>query len=187
MKKLLILVVTLVSLASQGSFVSAQDTPEPAPAPAAAPTVPAEADQTQTTGGQESPTFRDPGEFGYNSPVRMVSIPDFIGRLISFALGIVGAILLATFVYAGGTWMTAGGDPKKVESAKMTLKNAVIGMMVVALSYTIVTAVFTLGNQVIEGVPEVQEDDTQVPGSGQSECPPGESLHPEQGCINRIW
>lgn len=154
MKKFLILVVTLVGLASQGSFVSAQGTPAPAPA------VPAEADQRQTTGGQESPTFRAPSEFGYNSPVDMVSVPDFIGRLISFALGIVGAILLATFVYAGGVWMTAGGDAKKVDTAKTTLKNAVIGMMIVALSYTIVTSIFTLGNQVIEGVPAVEEEGT---------------------------
>jgi hypothetical protein len=193
MKRILFLLALIVGLSVATPVVIAQEAPAPTPA-----TVPAEADQAQTTGGQETPTFRPPASFGYVSPVRNVTIPGFISRVISFALGIVGAIFLVMLIYGGFQWMTAGSQfsangtapgksASQVSNAKTTLKNAVIGMMIVALSYTIVTAVFTLGNQVIEGVQEVQEDDTQVQGSGQSECPPGESLHPEQGCINRIW
>lgn len=116
-------------------------------------TAPAAVSQEQSTMGQEVPTFRSPSSFGYESPVGDISVTGFISRLISFALGIVGAILLATFVYGGGSWMIAGGDAKKVEAAKATLKNAVIGMVIVALSYTIVTAVFSLGNAAIQGAP----------------------------------
>ena len=122
--------------------------------------VPTAADQTQTESAQESPTFRPPSSFGYTSPVRG-NLVGFINRLINFALGIVGAILLATFVYGGGSWMVAS-DPKQVQAAKDTLKNAVIGMAIVALSYTIVTAIFTVGNQVLERAPTTVQEDAEA-------------------------
>jgi len=179
MKKFLILVVTLVGLAFQGSFVSAQGTPAPAP------TTPAAADQRQTTGGQESPTFRAPSEFGYDSPVDMVSVPDFIGRLISFALGIVGAIFLVMLIYGGFQWMTAGSQfaangttpgksASQVSAAKTTLKNAVIGMIIVGLSYTIVTSIFTLGNSVLRDAPTTEADDDTPDDSADAGCLRGE-------------
>lgn len=125
-----------------------------APAPAAA-------DQAQTESAQESPTFRSASSFGYISPVSG-NLTGFINRLINFALGIVGAILLATFIYGGGSWMIAS-DPKEVQAAKATLKNAVIGMAIVTLSYTIVTAIFTIGNQVIAPIPAASDAETETP------------------------
>lgn len=121
---------------------------------------PAAADQTQTESAQESPTFRPPSSFGYTSPVRG-NLTGFINRLINFALGIVGAILLATFIYGGGSWMIAS-DPKQVQAAKDTLKNAVIGMAIVTLSYTIVTSIFALGNQVIQQAPATTEEEPET-------------------------
>ncbi|MEI7512808.1 MAG: pilin [Candidatus Uhrbacteria bacterium] len=66
-----------------------------------------------------------------------------IGRIINIALGFVGIVLLGLFLYAGYEWMTSGGDPKKVESAKMRLRNAVIGLILIASSFAIVN--FILG------------------------------------------
>lgn len=126
-------------------------------AAAASGDAPAATDPARTVSAEETPTFRPPGDFGYTSPITG-NLAGFINRLIKFALGIVGAILLATFIYGGGSWMIAS-DPKEVQAAKTTLKNAVIGMAIVSLSYTIVTTIFTLGNQVIQQ-PAVTTEET---------------------------
>ena len=174
MKRILFLFIALFSFNLQVLMVSAQTAPdmtftEDEAAEAINAATPPEADQAQTTGGQETPTFRPPASFGYVSPVRNVTIPGFISRVISFALGIVGAIFLVMLIYGGFQWMTAGSQfsangttpgksASQVSNAKTTIKNAVIGMTIVALSYTIVTSIFTLGNQVIEGVPVTDTD-----------------------------
>lgn len=155
MKKLLLSFALGALLVSASPIASlAQTTPAPAAPPAAA-------DQLQTESAEEAPTFRPPSDFGYTSPVRG-NLTGFINRLINFALGIVGAILLATFIYGGGSWMIAS-DPKEVQAAKNTLKNAVIGMAIVSLSYTIITAIFTLGNQVITPIPTTSDTETETP------------------------
>lgn len=69
-----------------------------------------------------------------------LSIPKFIGSLIKTMLGVAGALFFAMLVWGGIRWMTAGGDSGSVKSAKTITTNAVIGVIMIVLSYTIVTA-----------------------------------------------
>lgn len=72
------------------------------------------------------------------------SIAYFIGNyIIKPVLGIVGTIFFALTVYAGVLWMTASGDPKKVEKAKDILVSSVIGTVIVVSAYVITNAVFS--------------------------------------------
>lgn len=109
-----------------------------APAPVEEPETPAIPETTAT------PTRTDysPASFGYRNPLGSTSIPQIIGRIVRAALGIVGAIFLAVFIYGGALWMTAGGDPGKVTAAKRALLNAVIGLVVTIFSYSLLTIVF---------------------------------------------
>jgi len=68
-------------------------------------------------------------------------LTSIIGNLIGVALGFLGIVLLAILIYAGFTWMTAGGDPEKVKKAKSMLVNAVAGIVIVASSYAIASFV----------------------------------------------
>lgn len=61
-----------------------------------------------------------------------------ISLIIKAALALTGVIVLVYLVYAGYTWMTAGGDSDKVTKAKETISRAVIGLTIVLLSYAIV-------------------------------------------------
>lgn len=70
-------------------------------------------------------------------------LPVIIGRLINIALGFVGIILLVIIIYAGFLWMTAGGDADQVKKAQQWIKNAVIGLLIIAASFAIVR--FILG------------------------------------------
>lgn len=88
------------------------------------------------------PQTRTPVEFGYVNPLGTVDLNVVLGRIIRTVLGFVGALFLAMFVYGGTQWMVAGGDAKKVESGRKTLINAVIGMVVIAISYSIISIIF---------------------------------------------
>jgi hypothetical protein len=61
-----------------------------------------------------------------------------IGRIINIALGFVGIVLLVIILYAGYEWMTSGGDAAKVDSAKTRLRNAIIGLVIIMMSFAIV-------------------------------------------------
>jgi cysteine-rich repeat protein len=60
-----------------------------------------------------------------------------IANIIRIILGLLGIILVGLIVYAGFLWMTAAGDPKKVETAKKILKNAIIGVIIVLSAFGI--------------------------------------------------
>lgn len=61
-----------------------------------------------------------------------------IGRIINIALGFLGIVLLVIMLYAGYEWMTSGGDAAKVDSAKTRLRNAIIGLIIIMMSFALV-------------------------------------------------
>ena len=67
-------------------------------------------------------------------------------NLVDFVLGFFGLTAVIMIIYGGFTYLTAGGNEEKVESAKDTLRRAVVGMVIVMLSYAIVTFVFNVVN-----------------------------------------
>lgn len=68
-----------------------------------------------------------------------VSLMTLIGRIVNVIFGFLGVILLGYILYAGYLWMTAQGDPKQVQAAKDTIRNAIIGLAIFASSFAIVS------------------------------------------------
>lgn len=64
-------------------------------------------------------------------------IPIVFKNIIAAALLFVGIVALAFIMYAGLTMVTSGGDPKKVEGARKTMTFAIIGLVLVLLSFAI--------------------------------------------------
>ncbi len=64
-----------------------------------------------------------------------------IGKLISALLSVLGVIFLLLIIWAGFTWMTAQGDPKKVDKAKDILITSVVGLIILLSAYAISTFV----------------------------------------------
>lgn len=60
---------------------------------------------------------------------------DIVRYLLSF-LGLVAVVII---MYAGWLWMTSGGNQQQLEKAKKTLINAVIGLIIIILSFVIVS------------------------------------------------
>ena len=63
-----------------------------------------------------------------------------IVRIVLGLLGIVGVIML---IYGGYIWLTAAGNDESVEKGKKIIRAAVTGLIVILLSWSIVTYVLT--------------------------------------------
>jgi lysylphosphatidylglycerol synthetase-like protein (DUF2156 family) len=63
---------------------------------------------------------------------------EIILSIVGVALSILGVIFLVLIIYAGYNYMIAGGDEGKVETAKQTITRAVIGLVIVLISFAIV-------------------------------------------------
>lgn len=66
-----------------------------------------------------------------------------IGRIINIALGFVGIVFLVLMLWAGYQYMTAAGDPEKVKKATTTIRNSIIGIIIIASAWAITS--FILG------------------------------------------
>lgn len=60
-----------------------------------------------------------------------------VGRAIRILLSMVGVVFTVLTVYAGILWMTARGNEGQVETAKKTLQNSIIGLMIAIGAYSI--------------------------------------------------
>lgn len=57
--------------------------------------------------------------------------------IIRTLLRLLGVIMVCLMLYAGFLWMTAGGNDSQIEHAQSLIKNAVIGLLVILMSYSI--------------------------------------------------
>jgi hypothetical protein len=74
---------------------------------------------------------------------------NFVNRVKNIALGFVGVIIFAMLIYGGVLYITSGGNDEKIQKAKQTLTAAIIGLLIVLLSYVIISFVVnSLGGQV---------------------------------------
>ena len=74
------------------------------------------------------------------NPLGETDVRVILGRVISAALSIVGTLALLMFVYGGVLWMTSRGDTKQVTKGKDTITWAVLGLVIIFASYTLVNA-----------------------------------------------
>ena len=79
-------------------------------------------------------TVAGPGGAGFNTTATFDTI---IGQVITMVLGLLGVIFLILAIYGGYNWMLARGNEEMVETAKKTITNAVIGLIVVLAAYAI--------------------------------------------------
>jgi hypothetical protein len=70
------------------------------------------------------------------------TVPDIVSGVLTVVLSLLGIIFLGLIVFSGIQWMTAGGNEEAIKKARNNIKNAVIGLIVVALSYTITYFIF---------------------------------------------
>jgi hypothetical protein len=113
------------------------------------------------------PVFADPLDAGIrpdNVAGRVIAPDTPIGAIVSFVVAFIVVIaFLATllFIVIGAfQWITSGGDKSKVEAARNHIIAAVIGLVIIALSFVIINVVITalgLGNLTNLQIPTLQD------------------------------
>lgn len=87
-------------------------------------------------------SFNDPldkvaKEAGYDPANPETQLTESIARLIAALLGLLGIFFLLLMIYGGFLWMTDMGNSDKVEKARKIITAAIIGLIIVAMSYAI--------------------------------------------------
>ncbi len=80
--------------------------------------------------------------FGTNMGLSATDPRLIVARLIQTALSFVGIILLVMILSGGFSFMISGGNEERRDSAKRTLFNAIMGVIVILSAYSIVAFVF---------------------------------------------
>lgn len=78
-----------------------------------------------------------------------------VGKIITILFSVLGVLFTVLIVYAGYLWMTARGEDEQVNKAKSIISQAVIGLIVLLMAYSITSFVIP---RVLQGT--VQQDAT---------------------------
>lgn len=104
-------------------------------------------------------------DFGGSVGLGTADLKTTIINIIKWVLGILALTALVFIIYGGVIWLTSAGNPEKIQKAKRIILNAVIGMVIVLISWAIVLFV----TRVITGA-------TSGGGGPPPKCPPGSPL-----------
>ena len=69
--------------------------------------------------------------------IPMVNLTVFLLAILRVFFGLLGLIAVALLIYGGFIWMTAGGDPGKVDKAKQIIYNTIIGLIIIFSAFAI--------------------------------------------------
>ena len=65
------------------------------------------------------------------------SLQTLFTNVLSVIVALAGVALFIMFVVSGFSFIFSGGDPKKLEQARGTLTNAIVGLVVIVAAYLI--------------------------------------------------
>lgn len=110
---------------------------------------------------------------GFDVPAALAQKTNFLGTteyIVNWILGFVGTVALLVIIWAGFTYVTSAGNADKLKKAKSAITFAIIGIIIVAISYSaVVFLTHSLAPGVIDvaaGVPTVVQTNPGAPRSG---------------------
>lgn len=68
-------------------------------------------------------------------------IVGIMGRVIGWAVGLLGLVFFLFILVGGYLWLTAGSNEEKVKKAKMIIGTSISGLLIVFLAYALASAV----------------------------------------------
>lgn len=80
----------------------------------------------------------DPKIFGSNLDLKSASLWDIISGALPFVFAIAGIILLFMLISAGFELLTSAGNPEKVKKAQGKITNALLGFLIIFVSYWLI-------------------------------------------------
>lgn len=83
----------------------------------------------------------------FNSFTSINSVQELVGSVTNWILGITSGIVIIFLIIGGVMYLTSFGDESRIDQAKRIITYAVIGLIVILISFSIVTAL----NKIIFG------------------------------------
>lgn len=77
-----------------------------------------------------------------------------IVKIINVTLTIVGLIVVVLIIFAGFKWMTAAGNEEAVKDAQKIMKNAIIGLVIIILAWSITLFIMRRLSAISQGRPD---------------------------------
>lgn len=74
-------------------------------------------------------------------PATISDLGTVFSNVVSYALGFAGIVLFVLLIVGGFKFITSGGDPKAVESARKTITSAIAGLIIILVSYLILVLI----------------------------------------------
>lgn len=81
--------------------------------------------------------FKEATDIAYGSSSEPLDVRIMVVRIINVFLTLLATIFFVLIVIAGFQWLTAGGSPEKTKAAMGRIKNAIIGLIIVTISWSI--------------------------------------------------
>ena len=92
-----------------------------------------------------------PGGYQVPSFIEWTNLGQVISALLPYLYLIAGLILFGAIIISGFQFLTSAGDPKKTASAKGCLTNAVIGFLIIFVSWWLIQIIQVIFNLDILG------------------------------------
>lgn len=106
-------------------------------------------------------------EFG--NPSSITSIQDLVSSITNWILGIAAGLVILFLIIGGIYYISSAGDDKQIEEAKKIIKYAVIGLIIILISYSLVLAL----NNIIFGNGSSGPISITSPSVSPNSGPPG--------------
>lgn len=87
------------------------------------------------------------GAITFDPPTSMNTTQDLVASITNWLLGVTTGIVILFLIYGGLKYMTSRGNQEGIERGKKIITYSVIGLVVILISYSIVTAL----NKIIFG------------------------------------
>ena len=86
----------------------------------------------------------DEGLFGLDATAQKAGLKSSVagpataaGTIVGYFLAFIGVVFFVLMIYGGLLWMTARGSEEMIKKAQELIKSAILGMIIVFLSYAI--------------------------------------------------
>jgi Zn-dependent protease with chaperone function len=76
-------------------------------------------------------------DYGTYTGLGTKDLKEGVMTIVKYLFGFLGIIAILLMLYAGFIWMTAAGNEEKVSQAKKILTAAIIGLVIIFISYAI--------------------------------------------------
>jgi len=89
---------------------------------------------------------------GYNNPLpKDTTLFTIAANAVPWGIALVGLGIVFYGIYGGFLWLTSAGDPRKLEEAQATIRNAILGFLsIFGFAIVLLILAFVLGVNIAE-------------------------------------